>query len=311
MEMEFNQVDMAAVEERIRSLKKEQNAIIAAHTYQAPEVQAVADIVGDSYALAQKAAQAAAGVIYMCGVRFMAEGVKILSPAKNVVLVDATADCAMARQILPGRVEAFRRSHPDYAVVAYINTTAELKAVCDVCVTSSSAVRIVRALPQKDILFIPDQNLGKFVQMQVPEKHIVTWDGYCPVHHALTAADIEQAKKTYPHAKVAIHPECRPEAVALADMVGSTADIIRYIESSEEEILVATERGVVDKYSLLYPGRLHQICEEKLVCPDMKRTTLDSVMAALEGKGGEIIALDEKLAAAARSSLENMLKYGG
>lgn len=308
----ISKMDMdLGLSQRIEHFKKEQNAVIAAHTYQAPEVQAAADIIGDSYALAQKAAQTAAGVIYMCGVRFMAEGVKILSPDKKVVLVEPSADCAMARQISPERVQEFRRQNPDYAVVAYINTTAELKAVCDVCVTSSSAVRIVRALPQKNILFIPDQNLGKYVHKQVPEKHIVTWDGYCPVHHVLTAADIMSARQKFPHAKVAIHPECKPEAVAQADMVGSTADIIRYIESSEDEILVATERGVADRYSLLYPGRIHQICAEKLVCPDMKRTTLDSVMAALEGKGGEVIALDDELAAAARSSLENMLKYGG
>ncbi len=291
--------------------KREQNALIAAHTYQSPAVQAAADIVGDSYALARKAAESAAEAIYMCGVRFMAEGVKILAPDKRVVLVEPTADCPMARQISPARVEEFRRTHPDYAVVAYINTTAELKAVCDVCVTSSSALKIVRALPQKDILFIPDQNLGDFVRRQVREKHIVTWDGYCPVHAAVTAADIQEARSRHPGAKVAIHPECPPDALALADMVGSTAAIIDFIRETRDEVLVATERGVVDKLEEEYPGRLHQLCGKKLVCPDMKRTTLQSVEAAMTGRGGEEIRMDAALMDAARHSLEAMLAYGG
>ena len=243
--------------------------------------------------------------------RFMAEGIKILSPDKRVILVEPTADCPMARQIEPARVEAFRAAHPDYAVVAYINTTAELKAVSDVCVTSSSALKIVRALPQKDILFIPDQNLGDYVRRQVPEKHIVTWDGYCPVHHALTPEDILQAKAAHPGAKVAIHPECVPGAVALADMVGSTAAIIDYIRKTDDPVLVATERGVVDKLAPEYPGRLWQVCAHKLVCPDMKRTTPEVLTAAMEGRGGEEIQLDERLMTAARRSLTNMLEYGG
>ena len=297
----------------IRRLAAEQGALVAAHTYQAPEIQDAADIVGDSYALAKRAAETDAAVVYMCGVRFMAEGVKILAPDKRVVLVEPEADCPMARQIDPARVAEFRTAHPEYAVVAYINTTAELKAVSDVCVTSSSALKIVRSLPQKDILFIPDKNLGDYVRRQVPEKHIVTWDGYCPVHNAVTAADVLAAKALHPEAKVAMHPECPPEALELADMAGSTAAIIDYIREggSGEEVIVATERGVVDRLDTRYPGRLHQLCEDKLVCPDMKRTTLQSLLAAMESQGGEEIRLGEKLADAARRSLENMLRYGG
>ena len=298
----------------IRRLAAEQGALVAAHTYQAPEIQDAADIVGDSYALAKRAAETDAAVVYMCGVRFMAEGVKILAPDKRVVLVEPEADCPMARQIDPARVAEFRAAHPEYAVVAYINTTAELKAVSDVCVTSSSALKIVRSLPQKDILFIPDKNLGDYVRRQVPEKHIVTWDGYCPVHNAVTAADVLAAKARHPQAKVAMHPECPPEALELADMAGSTAAIIDYIReggSGGEEVSVATERGVVDRLDARYPGRLHQLCEDKLVCPDMKRTTLQSLLAAMESRGGEEIRLGEKLADAARRSLENMLRYGG
>ena len=298
----------------IRRLAAEQGALVAAHTYQAPEIQDAADIVGDSYALAKRAAETDAAVVYMCGVRFMAEGVKILAPDKRVVLVEPEADCPMARQIDPARVAEFRAAHPEYAVVAYINTTAELKAVSDVCVTSSSALKIVRSLPQKDILFIPDKNLGDYVRRQVPEKHIVTWDGYCPVHNAVTAADVLAAKARHPQAKVAMHPECPPEALELADMAGSTAAIIDYIReggSGGEEVIVATERGVVDRLDARYPGRLLQLCEDKLVCPDMKRTTLQSLLAAMESRGGEEIRLGEKLADAARRSLENMLRYGG
>ncbi len=297
--------------QRIGNLKQEQNAVIAAHTYQSPAVQSVADILGDSFALAQKAAATTAQVVYMCGVRFMAEGVKILCPDKRVVLVEPEADCPMARQINPERVREFRAANPDAAVVAYINTTAELKAVADVCVTSSSAVKIVRSLPNKRVLFIPDQHLGGYVRSQVPEKEIITWDGYCPVHHGITAADVLAAKAAHPGAAVAIHPECPAEAVALADMVGSTAAIIDYIRSTDREVIVATERGVVDRLSLDYPGRLHQLRPEQLTCADMKLTTLESVTAAMEGRGGEEIAMDAALMDAARASLANMIRLGG
>ncbi len=295
----------------IAQWKQARRAVIAAHTYQAPEVQDVADILGDSFALARQAAATDADTVLMCGVRFMAEGIKILSPEKTVILAEPQAGCPMARQIDPARVEAFRAAHPDYAVVAYINTTTALKAVADVCVTSSSAEKIVRALPQENILFIPDQNLGDYIRRRVPEKHIVTWDGYCPVHHLLTAADVAAARAAHPQAAVAMHPECPPAALAQADMIGSTADIIRYIESTEGEVLVATERGVVDTLARTYPGRLHQVCAEKLTCPDMKYTTLESLLRVADGSGGEVIELAPEMAAAARRSLENMLRLGG
>lgn len=303
--------DFKEAAERIARFKKEHRAVVAAHTYQAPEVQDVADILGDSFALARQAAATDADVVVMCGVRFMAEGIKILSPEKTVLLAEPQAGCPMARQIDPARVETFRAEHPDYAVVAYINTTTALKAVADVCVTSSSAEKIVRALPQDNILFIPDQNLGDYIRRRVPEKHIVTWDGYCPIHHMLTAEDVAAARALYPDATVAMHPECPPTALALADMIGSTADIIRYIRSTEGEVLVATERGVVDCLSRTYPGRLHQLCGEKLTCPDMKLTTLHSLLRVADGSGGEEITLEPAMAAAARRSLENMLRLGG
>ncbi len=298
------------LQDKILAYKQAHNAIIAAHTYQMPSIQDAADIVGDSFALAQKAAASPADTVILCGVRFMAEGVKILAPEKRVILAEPDADCPMARQIEPARVAAFREAHPDWAVVAYINTTAELKAVCDVCVTSSSAVKIVKRLPQHHILFIPDQNLGDYVRRMVPDKEIVTWDGYCPVHQAITAEDILQARRQWPQAKVAIHPECVPEAVALADMAGSTAAIIDYIAGGTDEVIVVTERGVVDKLDTQYPGRLHQLRQEALTCLDMKRTTMASLEAVIDGRGGEEIHMDTALMDAARSSLENMMDLG-
>ncbi|MCI8553399.1 MAG: quinolinate synthase NadA [Clostridiales bacterium] len=298
------------IRERIAQLKRERRAILAAHTYQPPAVQELADILGDSFALAREAARSEADTVVVCGVRFMAEGIKILSPEKRVILAAPEADCPMARQIPPEQVAEFRQAHPDTAVVAYINTTAELKAVADVCVTSSSAVQIVRRLPQRDILFIPDRNLGDYVRRQVPEKNILTWDGFCPVHNAVTAADVQAARAAHPGARVAMHPECPPDALALADMVGSTAEIMKYIAESSGEIVVATERGVVDRLAERYPGRLHQLCGDCLTCPDMKLTTPERIVSALEGTGGEAIELPPALMAAARGSLENMLRYG-
>ena len=294
----------------INQYKQQHNAIIAAHTYQSSDIQAVADIVGDSFALAQQAAASDADTVILCGVRFMAEGIKILSPQKTVILAEPTADCPMAQQIDPQRVIDFKATHPEYAVVAYINTTAALKAIADVCVTSSSSEKIVRALPQKNILFIPDQNLGDYVRKRVPEKNILTWNGYCPVHAEVTADDVARAKVAFPNAKVAAHPECTPEVLALADMVGSTAAIIDYIQSSTDEILVITERGVVDKWEVDYPGRLHQVAAGKLTCKDMKRTSLASIQKVIDGIGGEVIEMDLTLMVAARGSLENMLRYG-
>ncbi|HIT53314.1 MAG TPA: quinolinate synthase NadA [Candidatus Fimivicinus intestinavium] len=303
-------------EEYRRLLKQEQeksDTLILAHTYQAPEILAVADVCGDSYALAKAATAYPQKRVVVCGVRFMAETVKILSPEKCVLLPKRRATCPMAEQISPARVRAFREENPDVTVVAYVNTTAALKAECDVCVTSSSAVRIVRALPGKKILFIPDQNLGAWVREQCPEKEIILWDGYCPVHGSITEQDVLRAKAQHPHAKLAMHPECPPQALAHADMIGATSEIIRYtLQNEEESILFGTECGVYNDLIQKYPNRqFYQLRGDKLVCPDMKMTSLEDVYAAVAGKGGEEIQLEEGLRLAARRSLDNMLKYGG
>ncbi|MCL2488205.1 MAG: quinolinate synthase NadA [Oscillospiraceae bacterium] len=301
---------MQLVIDRIKEYKQQHNAIIAAHTYQPPEIQELADIVGDSFALAEQAAASGADTVIVCGVRFMAEGIKLLAPEKTVILAAPAAGCPMACRIDPERVARFRTENPDAAVVAYINTTAELKAEADVCVTSSSAVKIVSALPQRRILFIPDQHLGEYIWRQVPAKEIITWEGYCPVHHAVTAADLLAAKTAHPGALVAAHPECAAEVLALADFVGSTSGIIDYIGQRKEEIIVVTERGVVDLLNTRYPGRLHQLVPEKLTCPDMKLVTADTLLAVIGGAEGEIIELDPELAGRARASLIKMIALG-
>lgn len=291
--------------------KKRTNTLILAHTYQTPEVLAVADLTGDSFALAKAAETLEAPRALLCGVRFMAETLKILSPEKEVIISHPDAGCPMAEQIDPKEVEAYRKAHPDHGVCAYVNTTAQLKALADVCVTSSSAVSIVRKLPYQDILFLPDKNLGSFVADAVPEKNIHLMNGYCPVHNEITAQDILDMKAAHPGAKVAIHPECPREAVALADMIGSTKAIIDYVNTREDDVILVTERGVYDNLVLQHPNRnLYQLCPEKMTCADMKKTTLQDVYDALTGKGGEVISLDESLRLKALGSITSMLQYG-
>lgn len=305
-------MDTAQYRQQILELKRQHDAVILAHTYQRPEILDVADITGDSFRLSEAVREIDCNTVIMCGVRFMAETVKILSPEKKVILAGAAATCPMAEQILPERVRAFKEENPDVTVCAYINTSAALKAECDVCVTSSSAVRIVRQLDALRILFIPDKNLGAYVAAQVPEKEIIQWDGYCPVHNQITGEDVASARKAHPDALVAMHPECPPEAVALADMVGSTAEIIHLIETTDRPVIVATERGVVDYLSIQYPDKtLIQLCPHKLVCEDMKLTTLEGLMLALKGEGGLVVELEESLRLKAKRSIDAMLRYGG
>ncbi|MBR5272131.1 MAG: quinolinate synthase NadA [Clostridia bacterium] len=296
--------------EQIKIAKKEKNAVILAHTYQNPDIIDIADVTGDSYALSLAAEKLGEKRVVMCGVRFMAETVKILSPEKDVVLASEGATCAMAEQITPDRVLKFKKENPDVCVVAYINTTTALKAVCDVCVTSSTAVKIVNAIENKDILFIPDKNLGAHVKAQCPDKNIILWDGYCPVHNQITAQDVIDAKNQYPEATVAMHPECPAEALKLADMIGATSNIIDYCKSCSNPVIIATERGVCDYLSLKNPDKkYYQLAADKLVCPDMKMTSLEDVLAAINGEGGEEIVLTEEVRLGAKGCIDNMIKY--
>ncbi len=305
-------MDNKALQGLIMSEKKQRDTVIMAHTYQAPEIIDVADFAGDSYALSVEAQKCKAKRIIFCGVRFMAETAKILSPEKTVILPVPQSTCAMAENITPEQVRDFKAKNPDCYAVAYINTTAKVKAEVDVCVTSSSAIKIVSSLPSNKILFLPDGNLGAFVAQQVPEKEIIIWDGCCPVHNSVTAQDVLDAKAKHPNAVVAVHPECRKEVVEIADMVGSTTAIIDFAKKHDGEVIIGTERGVVDYFeSKEGIGKYHQLCKDKLVCPDMKMTELKDVYQALIGQCGEVIELEEELRIAAKRSIDNMLKYGG
>ncbi len=297
---------------KIEELKKETGTIILAHTYQDPDIIDIADVTGDSFFLSKKAAELKAKRVIMCGVRFMAESVEILSPETETVLPVASATCPMAEQIEPERVRRFKEENPDAQVVAYINTSAALKAECDVCVTSSSAIKIVDKIDADKILFIPDQHLGSFVKAKLPHKNIILWDGYCPVHAQLTKDDVLGCKKMHPNAKFAVHPESPKEVVELADMVGATSEIIRYAKETPGEVIIGTEKGVVDYLALHEENgkRFIQLSPEKLCCEDMKKITLEDVYNALAGKGGEVITLPEELRKKALISINRMLELG-
>lgn len=302
----------AELKEKILLEKEKTGTIILAHTYQEPDIIDIADVTGDSFFLSKKAAELKAKRVVMCGVRFMAESVKILSPETETILPVADATCPMAEQILPERVRKFKAENPQAAVVAYINTTAALKAECDVCVTSSSAIKIVNNLKEKDILFIPDQHLGSFVAKNVPEKNIILWDGYCPVHAQLTAEDVLKLKEQHPDAVFAVHPESPKEVVELADMVGATSEIIKYAKEQTGKVIIGTERGVVDYLALNEKNgeRFIQLSPEKLCCEDMKKISLKDVYNAVIGKGGEKVELAEDLRKKALVSINRMLELG-
>ena len=266
-------MNITELKNKIIEAKKETGTIVLAHTYQDPDIIDVADITGDSFFLSKKAAEIKAKRVVMCGVRFMGESVKILSPETETILPVPSATCPMAEQILPERVRKFKEENPETEVVAYINTTAALKAECDVCVTSSSAIKIVDKIEADDILFIPDQHLGSFVKEKLPHKNIILWDGYCPVHAQLTAEDVLECKKEHPDAVFAVHPESPAEVVALADMVGATSEIINYAKAQKGKVIIGTERGVVDYLALHEENgeRFIQLAPEKLCCEDMKK----------------------------------------
>lgn len=291
--------------------KKSTGTVVMAHSYQSPDIVEIADYVGDSYKLSVIAKECDADKIIFCGVNFMAETAKILSPQKTVIMPVQQASCLMADGITPEQVKEFKEANKDCMAVAYINTTTEVKAQVDVCVTSSSAVKIIKALPAKKILFLPDANLGSYVAKQVPEKEVITWDGCCPIHNKITAQDVLDAKKKYPDAVVAVHPECKEEVVELADLVGSTSAIINYAKAQNGKVIIGTERGVVDTLERESKDKYIQLRADKLVCPDMKITTLEDVYKALIGTGGKEIKINEKLRTAAKKSIDNMLKYGG
>ncbi len=291
----------------IQRLKKEKNAILLAHYYVNDELQALADYVGDSFYLAKVAKGTDADVVVFCGVSFMGESAKMLNPEKTVLMPDMTADCPMAHMAQVEKIKELREKYDDLAVVCYINSTAELKSHSDVCVTSSNAVKIVKTLPNRNIFFIPDVNLGRFVAEQVPEKNVILNDGYCPIHKNINAAGVQAQKNKYPNALVMAHPECEERVLKLADYIGSTADMITFAKNSEcQEFIVCTEEGVNYRLREDNPEKKFYFGGEYL-CRDMKLNTLAKVLHVLK-TGENEMKLPADLCERAVKPLDRMLE---
>ena len=292
-------------------MKKEQDVCILAHAYQGQEILEVADYMGDSYGLSVQASKSNCKGVIMCGVRFMAETCKVLSPEKKVWLANPTAGCPMAEQLDLESLRKLKAEHPGYAVVAYINTTSELKTECDVCVTSSSAVQICSKLDNDKILFIPDPNLGRFVAEKLPEKEFAFYKGGCPRHIIVSAKDVEKAKKAHPDALLLVHPECRASVTEQADYAGSTTGIMNYAKESDcKEFIIGTESSIVQHLQFECPNKKFYPLSDRCVCHNMKITTLYDVYNALLGEGGEEIQLSDELIRDAKRPIDRMIELG-
>lgn len=296
------------MEKKIRELKQQKNAIILAHYYTPAEIQEVADYIGDSFYLAKVAKQSDADMIVFCGVSFMGESAKILNSNKKVLMPDITADCAMARMVKEGKIEEMRAKYEDLAVVCYINSTAQLKCKSDVCVTSSNAVKIVKKLPNKNIFFIPDKNLGRFVAEQVPEKNIILNDGYCPIHVKISTEEVLEKKGLYPNAKVLSHPECEQRILDISDYIGSTAEIIDYAKNSDcNEFIICTEDGVRYQLEKDNPNKNFYFTKTSPCCQDMKLNTLEKLLRVLETEENQV-KIDQEIIEKALLPLDKMLE---
>lgn len=295
-------------QEEIQKLKEEKDAVILAHYYVRPEIQEIADYIGDSYFLSKKAVDLTQRTIVFCGVSFMGESAKLLNPSKTVLMPDAEADCPMAHMVAKETIEKARAQYEDLAVVCYINSTAEIKSWSDVSVTSANAVQIVRNLPNQHILFIPDRNLAHFVAEQVPEKQFVFNEGYCPIHENMRAAELRMLKEQHPSARVLVHPECNQEVLLLADYIGSTSGIIQFAkESADKEFIIGTESGV--QYALQQARRdaVFYFPKTEPVCTDMKRITLEKIIHVLKFGTNEICMDNGQADEAAKQTLIRML----
>ena len=299
------------LQDKIIALKKETDTCILAHTYQSHEILEIADITGDSFALSREATKTGNRRLLMCGVRFMAETAKLLAPERTVILASPDAGCPMAEQFSREDILALREKYPDHAVVSYINTTAAIKTVSDVCVTSASALKIVRNLPQDKILFIPDCNLGAYVAENVPEKEFAFVNGGCPVHSAVTRDEVLLAKKKHPNALFLVHPECKKEVQELADFVGSTTAIMDFAAKSDaKEFIIGTENSIVTHLQYECPDKYFYPLSANLICRDMRLTTLPDILACLENRGGEEITMDEATMLDARRAIDEMIRLG-
>ncbi|MCF2625124.1 quinolinate synthase NadA [Fusobacterium perfoetens] len=292
----------------LAQLKKEKNAVILAHYYTDDDVQRAADYVGDSYFLSEKARDVKEKIIVMCGVSFMGESVKLLNPDKIVLLPDSEADCPMAHMASVEKIKEVREKYEDVAVVCYVNSTAELKAHSDVCVTSANALKIVKNLPNKNIFFIPDKNLAHYVSTKVPDKNFIFNNGHCYIHNSVTIDEVKNTKEKYPEAEILVHPECQKEIVEMADYIGSTSGIIKYAsESLAQEFIICTEEGVIYELKEKNPNKKFYLPKENFKCIGMKKITLDKIIKALETNEPQV-HLKKELIKEANKPLENMLK---
>lgn len=299
------------IQDEIIRLKKENDICILAHCYQSPDILEVADFVGDSFALSVSASKVTNKTVIMCGVRFMAETVKILSPDKKVILANADAGCPMAEMMDKDLIKQVKEQYPDYTVVAYVNTTSELKTVCDVCVTSSSALKICKKIDNDKILFIPDKNLGAYIAKQLPEKEFKLLSGGCPTHARMSSENVKKAKALHPDALFLVHPECVPEVVELADYVGSTTGIMDFAKNSDaKEFIIGTENSIVSHLQLECPDKMFYPLSKDLVCHNMKLTTIVDVLNCVKGIAGEEIILEKDVMDGARRCIDKMIELG-
>lgn len=292
---------------RIMELKKEKDAVILAHNYQNEEIQDIADYVGDSLELSRKATQVDCSVIVFCGVHFMAESAKILNPEKKVLLPVLDAGCPMADMVTAEALREEKEKYPDAVVVCYVNSSAAVKAESHICCTSSNAVKVVKTLPQRRILFVPDRNLANYVAKHVPEKEIIPWAGFCPTHERVNIDDVKAVRGAHPDAELLIHPECPPQVVEMADFVGSTSAILkRARESSSKKFIIGTEMGLMHRMKQENPGKEFILLSDVLICSNMKKIKLEDVLRALE-RDEHSIEVDEDIRKKATLSLDRML----
>ena len=296
--------------QKINKLREEKDVLILAHLYQPLEIQHIADFCGDSFELAKRAKASDKKNIIFCGVKFMAESAKIINPDKHIFAPVKDAGCAMADMITARDIEALKAQYPCAAVVCYINSSAETKALCDMCVTSSNALKIVKNMPQKEIIFVPDKNLGSFIAENVPEKDFHIYSGYCPVHQHITAQVVKKVKEEHPDALFLVHPECEAEVVKMSDFAGSTSGIIDYAQKSDaKSFIIGTERAVFERLSEECPDKEFILLSDTLVCKDMKLVTLDTLLDTIQKLDDEVV-IDKETMDAARICLENMLEAG-
>lgn len=297
------------LQEEVLELKRELNAIIVAHNYQRPEVQDIADFTGDSLELARKCVGIKAEVIVFCGVLFMAETAAILNPGTMVLLSHRDAGCPLADTIDVDSLREWKGRYPEAAVVAYVNTTAAIKAESDICCTSANGVEVVNAIPDEEILFIPDKNLGHYVSTKT-DKKLILYPGFCATHNNLSVEEVKAARQRYPQAKVLVHPECRPEVIELADAALSTSQMLRYAKGSNAKVfLIGTEEGMLYPLRKQNPDKEFHLISNSLICPDMKKTTLETVIETMKARKN-IVTVPEEIRVRAKKAIDRMLAIG-